>query len=206
MSRLRADDVIPLGRVTRNFCDSDPPEGRDGAHLHASRRLPPSSMADISAPPVVPPLAAPPLGVDPSQAVQPIVAPVPVDAAAAVAVPAAPAEPEHVSETLYIQNLNEKIKIPVMKASLRGLFKSYGEVLDVVAHANLRMRGQAFVSFASADIAQKALKEVRGFPLYSKPMVRQGVLLQARMVLMPGVANIICTDTLRCSGEEAGSY
>ena len=88
------------------------------------------------------------------------------------AVAAAPAEPEHVSETLYIQNLNEKIKIPVMKASLRGLFKSYGEVLDVVAHANLRMRGQAFVSFASADIAKKALKEVRGFPLYSKPMVR----------------------------------
>jgi U2 small nuclear ribonucleoprotein B'' len=60
----------------------------------------------------------------------------------------------------------------VLKASLRGLFKSYGEVLDVVAHNNLRMRGQAFVSFESADIAKKALKEVKGFPLYSKPMVR----------------------------------
>jgi len=57
-----------------------------------------------------------------------------------------------------------------MKASLRGLFKTYGEVLDVVAHSNLRMRGQAFVSFESSDIAQKAAKEVRGFPLYSKPM------------------------------------
>ena len=41
----------------------------------------------------------------------------------------------------------------------------------MVAHNNLRMRGQAFVSFASADIAQKALREVKGFPLYSKPMV-----------------------------------
>lgn len=61
--------------------------------------------------------------------------------------------------------------ISVMKASLRGLFKSYGEVLDVVAHKNLRMRGQAFVSFATIDIAKKAAKEVRGFPLYSKPMV-----------------------------------
>jgi len=98
-------------------------------------------------------------------------------------------EPEYTSETLYIQNLNEKIKIDghylvisiqwdwclisfsVLKASLRGLFKSYGEVLDVVAHNNLRMRGQAFVSFASADVAKKAMKEVRGFPLYSKPMV-----------------------------------
>lgn len=59
----------------------------------------------------------------------------------------------------------------VLKASLRGLFKAYGEVLDVVAHSNLRMRGQAFVSFESADVAKKALKEVKGFPLYSKPMV-----------------------------------
>lgn len=105
-------------------------------------------------------------------------------------------EPEEItSETLYIQNLNERIQIPgtitthdspqefttywttplgaaVLKASLRGLFKSYGEVLDVVAHKNLRMRGQAFVSFASIDVAEKAAKEVRGFPLYSKPMVR----------------------------------
>jgi RNA recognition motif-containing protein len=84
--------------------------------------------------------------------------------------PPVPAEPEYISETLYIQNLNEKIKIDVLKASLRGLFKSYGEVLDVVAHSNLRMRGQAFVSFADPQIAKKAMKEVKGFPLYSKPM------------------------------------
>ncbi|KAF5308988.1 hypothetical protein D9611_014848 [Ephemerocybe angulata] len=68
------------------------------------------------------------------------------------------------------QNLNEKIKPDVMKASLRGLFKTYGEVLDVVAHKNLRMRGQAFVSFENADVAKKAMKEVQRFPLYSKPM------------------------------------
>lgn len=59
-----------------------------------------------------------------------------------------------------------------MKASLRGLFKVYGEVLDVVAHSNLRMRGQAFVSFPSAEIAKSAMKDVQRFPLYSKPMVQ----------------------------------
>ena len=75
------------------------------------------------------------------------------------------------SETLYIQNLNEKVKVDVLKSSLRALFKSYGEVLDVVAHHNLRMRGQAFVSFTSPEIAAKAMKEVKGFPLYSRPMV-----------------------------------
>ena len=45
-------------------------------------------------------------------------------------------------------------------------------MLDVVAHNNLRMRGQAFVSFPSAEIAKKAMKDVQRFPLYSKPMVR----------------------------------
>jgi U2 small nuclear ribonucleoprotein B'' len=59
-----------------------------------------------------------------------------------------------------------------MKQTLRALFKSYGEVVDVVAHSNLRMRGQAFVSFENKDIARKAQREVRGFPLYGKPMVR----------------------------------
>jgi U2 small nuclear ribonucleoprotein B'' len=62
----------------------------------------------------------------------------------------------------------------VIRATLRGLFKSYGEVLDVVAHGNMRMRGQAFVSFASVDHARKAMKDVQRFPLYSKPMVRVG--------------------------------
>ena len=70
-----------------------------------------------------------------------------------------------------MKQLNEILKKIVLKSSLRGLFKSYGEVVDVVAHSNLRMRGQAFVSFTDPQIAKKAMKEVKGFPLYSKPMV-----------------------------------
>jgi hypothetical protein len=41
----------------------------------------------------------------------------------------------------------------------------------VVAHGNLRMRGQAFVSFESKESAAKAMKDIQRFPLYSKPMV-----------------------------------
>jgi len=59
----------------------------------------------------------------------------------------------------------------VIKTTLKNLFKHYGPVLDVVAHRNIRMRGQAFVSFDSVETAYKALKEVKGFPLYAKPMV-----------------------------------
>ena len=121
---------------------------------------------------IPPPIVAPaPLAVPPPEMAALVQGQDPAAAAAPVAAPA-PVVEEEASETLYIQNLNEKIKIPVLKASLRGLFKSYGEVLDVVAHSNLRMRGQAFVSFESPEAAGKALKEVKGFPLYSKPMVR----------------------------------
>jgi len=113
-------------------------------------------MADVSAAPTTPDGMDGIVSTEPSAATEEAVAPL------------QPQQPE--SETLYIQNLNEKVQIPVLKSSLRGLFKSYGEVLDVVAHSNLRMRGQAFVSFPSSEIAAKAMKEVRGFPLYGKPM------------------------------------
>ncbi|KAK7040850.1 hypothetical protein VNI00_009446 [Paramarasmius palmivorus] len=107
-------------------------------------------MAEISAPPV--PADASTISAPPTTEATPT---------PATSTPQPPAQPEHISETLYIQNLNEKIKIDVLKASLRGLFKTYGEVLDVVAHKNLRMRGQAFVSFADPEIAKKAMTEVR---------------------------------------------
>lgn len=123
---------------------------------------------------------------------QGIAAPVPLPAVAPETV-APSAESDHACETLYIQNLNEKIKpdgkptsliyyssdvcSSVIKSSLKNLFKTYGEVLDVVAHNNLRMRGQAFVSFASKDSASKALRDVQRFPLYSKPMVSSLVTL-----------------------------
>jgi U2 small nuclear ribonucleoprotein B'' len=97
--------------------------------------------------------------------------------------------PDVACETLYIQNLNEKVQVEgtfsqsmsvgrnwcglaVMKHTLQNLFKTYRPVLPVVAHRNVRMRGQAFVSFPNADLASKAKKEVNEFPLYGKAMVR----------------------------------
>ena len=90
------------------------------------------------------------------------------------------------NETLYIQNLNESVAIPgmcvcaandaVMKQTLEALFTTYGPVLSIVAHKNLRMRGQAFVSFQDVATASKAKHEVNGFPLYGKSMVRTCLL------------------------------
>ena len=60
-----------------------------------------------------------------------------------------------------------------MKQSLKVLFKQYSTVLDVTAHASVRMRGQAFVTLKSKEAAALAVKEVQGFPLYGKPVVSQ---------------------------------
>ncbi|CUA74134.1 U1 small nuclear ribonucleoprotein usp102 [Rhizoctonia solani] len=126
-------------------------------------------MAEIAPPPVIPgqtfvPPNAPPNLMEIDGAVAQIPAPV------QPAIVPETGLPVEASETLYIQNLNEKVKIEQMKSTLRSLFKGYGKILDVVAHGNLRMRGQAFVSFESKEVAAKALKEVKNFPLYAKPM------------------------------------
>ncbi|GAA5827891.1 hypothetical protein JCM3770_005622, partial [Rhodotorula araucariae] len=78
--------------------------------------------------------------------------------------------PEGASEVLYINNLNEKIKLPIMMQSLKVLFREYGAVLGVTAHSNVRMRGQAFVTLDSKQAAVKAVREVQKFPLYGRAM------------------------------------
>lgn len=62
----------------------------------------------------------------------------------------------------------------MLKQSLSALFSTYGSVLSITAHGNLRMRGQAFVAFDDSEIAAKAIQEVNGFPLYGKAMVSGG--------------------------------
>lgn len=78
--------------------------------------------------------------------------------------------PADAIETLYLQNLNESVRIPILKETLLNLFKPYKPISPVIAHRNLRLRGQAFVSFPDRETANKARKEVAGFPLYGKPM------------------------------------
>ncbi|KAI8142931.1 hypothetical protein BJV82DRAFT_539169 [Fennellomyces sp. T-0311] len=53
------------------------------------------------------------------------------------------------------------------------MFSQFGEVLDVVAYSNIRMRGQAFIAFPDEESAGKAIKELQHFALYGKPMVVQ---------------------------------
>lgn len=76
------------------------------------------------------------------------------------------------NNTIYINNLNEKIKKDELKKSLYAIFSQFGQILDIVALKTLKMRGQAFVIFKEIGSATSALRSMQGFPFYDKPMVR----------------------------------
>ena len=63
------------------------------------------------------------------------------------------------SATIYIQNINEKVKIPDLKNQLFQLFSNIGvDVKEVHAKRNIRMRGQAFIVCQDEDQAEQAIK------------------------------------------------
>ncbi|CAH1785721.1 unnamed protein product [Owenia fusiformis] len=74
------------------------------------------------------------------------------------------------NNTIYINNLNEKIKKEELKKSLFAIFSQFGQILDIVAAKTLKARGQAFVIFKEVTSATSALRSMQGFPFYDKPM------------------------------------
>lgn len=75
------------------------------------------------------------------------------------------------NNTIYINNLNEKIKKEELKKSLYAIFSQFGQIMDIVALKTLKMRGQAFVIFKEIQSSTNALRAMQGFPFYEKPMV-----------------------------------
>ncbi|KAL7403712.1 hypothetical protein ABVT39_004023 [Epinephelus coioides] len=74
------------------------------------------------------------------------------------------------NHTIYINNINDKVKKEEMKRSLYALFSQFGQVIDIVAMKTMKMRGQAFVVFKELAAATNALRQLQGFPFYNKPM------------------------------------
>ncbi|KAJ8768631.1 hypothetical protein K2173_023535 [Erythroxylum novogranatense] len=74
------------------------------------------------------------------------------------------------NQTIYIKNINEKIKKEELKRSLYCLFSQYGRILDVVALKTPKLRGQAWVCFSELTAASNAVRQMQGFPFYDKPM------------------------------------
>lgn len=72
--------------------------------------------------------------------------------------------------TIYINNLNEKIKLDELKKSLYAVFSQFGRILEVLAFKTLKHKGQAWVVFDDTSSATNALRQMQGFPFYDKPM------------------------------------
>ncbi|KAK7842726.1 U1 small nuclear ribonucleoprotein A [Quercus suber] len=72
--------------------------------------------------------------------------------------------------TIYINNLNEKIKLEELKKSLHAVFSQFGKILEVLAFKTLKHKGQAWVVFDEVSSATNALRQMQGFPFYDKPM------------------------------------
>uniref|UniRef100_A0A061R1M4 U2 small nuclear ribonucleoprotein B n=1 Tax=Tetraselmis sp. GSL018 TaxID=582737 RepID=A0A061R1M4_9CHLO len=74
------------------------------------------------------------------------------------------------NQTLYINNLYEKVKKEELKKCIYALFSQFGKILDVVALKTYRLRGQCWVVFADVAAATNAMRSLQGYPLYDKPM------------------------------------
>ncbi|XP_074339339.1 uncharacterized protein LOC141677352 isoform X2 [Apium graveolens] len=72
--------------------------------------------------------------------------------------------------TIYINNLNDKVKKGELKRSLYALFSQFGRILDIVLSKKPQLRGQAWVVFSDFTAADKALGQMQNFIFYDKPM------------------------------------
>ncbi|EGD74546.1 hypothetical protein PTSG_05910 [Salpingoeca rosetta] len=74
------------------------------------------------------------------------------------------------NQTLYVNNLNDKIHKEELRRSLYFLFSQFGPILDVVALKTPKMRGQAFIAFKDITCATNAMRALQSFNLFGKPM------------------------------------
>mmetsp|Transcript_12074 Transcript_12074/g.14382 ORF Transcript_12074/g.14382 Transcript_12074/m.14382 type:complete len:225 (-) Transcript_12074:450-1124(-) len=74
------------------------------------------------------------------------------------------------NQTIYVNNLPEKLKKDELKKALHSVFSQFGKILDIVSLKTFRLRGQAWVVFADVSSASSALRQMQGFPFFSKAM------------------------------------
>jgi RNA recognition motif-containing protein len=60
------------------------------------------------------------------------------------------------SHTLYVNNLNEKIKKDVLKKSILSVFSQFGKVIDIVACRGIRLRGQVSLCYVHEEMVCRA--------------------------------------------------
>lgn len=84
--------------------------------------------------------------------------------------------------TIYIKNLNDKLKKEFLKRQLYLLFSTYGEVIDVMVMKTPKMRGQAHVAFTSMMDARVAMQLMSGELIFDKPLVIEWAREESKLV------------------------
>lgn len=83
------------------------------------------------------------------------------------------------NQSIYIQNLPDKLQKHDLKRNLYILFSTYGSVNDITAMKTMKMRGQAHVLFRDVQSATRAMRECQGFEFFGKEMVSEGFAYSA---------------------------
>jgi len=83
------------------------------------------------------------------------------------------------SQTLYVNNLNEKTNIEEMKCCLNEIFAAYGDIADIIAFKGIKKKGQAFIAFREITSATNAFRGLQNFMFLDKPMRIQYALTKA---------------------------
>jgi U2 small nuclear ribonucleoprotein B'' len=73
--------------------------------------------------------------------------------------------------TLYIKNIDWKVKKNLLRRALYTLFSRHGKVLEIVALRKDGLRGQAFVVMDGVPAATAALQKEQGFTFFGKDLI-----------------------------------
>ncbi|CAB9504403.1 U2 small nuclear ribonucleoprotein B [Seminavis robusta] len=73
--------------------------------------------------------------------------------------------------TLYVKNIDWKIKKPLLRRALYSLFTRHGKVLEVITLRREGLRGQAFVIYNDVQSATAALQKEQGFTFFGKDLM-----------------------------------
>ena len=74
------------------------------------------------------------------------------------------------NQSLYVNNLNTKIKKLELKRMLYALFSPHGQILSIVASKTAKTRGQAFIVYKDLSSAVVAMRALQGYPFYDKSL------------------------------------
>mmetsp|Transcript_4179 Transcript_4179/g.4595 ORF Transcript_4179/g.4595 Transcript_4179/m.4595 type:complete len:260 (-) Transcript_4179:290-1069(-) len=73
-------------------------------------------------------------------------------------------------ETVYVNNLNDKVSLNKLKGELENVFQKYGKIIQITAHKNLKMKGQAFITYENKAASRAAIEALQKYEIFGKPI------------------------------------